>query len=229
MPQYCDTNNLENNWYNWILSSRTPELNKFRNSGILWTRPKLYVADTLGKNVSKKKFLDPNCEVFKHCILVDEPIYFESEKGQFDKSVLETAITPPFASDKLQKDGYILEIDEKQSWDNMTMEMFKICQGVSTKFSKIEEEQIELANEAFMQVLSKIRRNKLTYTPGRAPVFNLLTTTAFRILYSHMNKRKTQKNNIMKIIIDAKNGNLPQNQRSFKHNMQPNKLNHKPV
>ena len=77
------------------------------------------------------------------------------------------------------------------AWEEMAMMIHKICCGIATKFNpRSEDEYEEHVHDAFSQTIEKIRTGKLKFTHGRAPVFNLITTTVYRILYSKMNKRK---------------------------------------
>lgn len=80
------------------------------------------------------------------------------------------------------------------AWEETSERIFHICCGVATRFNpKTDEELQEHAHDAWFQVMEKIKSGKLRFTPGRAPVFNLVTTTVFRILYSKMNKQKKQR------------------------------------
>jgi len=75
------------------------------------------------------------------------------------------------------------------SWSRLSTGIYKICQGVAVKFNpRNDEEHAEYAHDALVLTLEKIRDGRLQFIPGKAPVFNLLTTTIFRHLYSRMNK-----------------------------------------
>jgi hypothetical protein len=87
-----------------------------------------------------------------------------------------------------------------------------------------EEEHLDFSNEALLQVTNKLKMRKLVYTPGRAPVFNLLTTTIHRCMFSIMNRRKTQKNGLYKLMEDMKAGALPDSYRSFRLQTRSNKV-----
>jgi len=83
-----------------------------------------------------------------------------------------------------------LQYDDEESWHRLSNFVYRICQGVAVKFNpKSDEEHAELTHETFTLTIEKIKNKKLIFTPGRAPVFNLLTTTIHRHLYSLMNKR----------------------------------------
>lgn len=118
---------------------------------------------------------------------------------------------------RLQSDGYIRETPTKPTWHAILEDVNRICQGIAMKFNlPSEEEQLDFADEALLQVTNKLQTKKLVYTPGRAPVFNLLTTTIYRCMFSIMNRRKTQRNGMFKLIDDMKAGSLPESQRSFR-------------
>jgi len=83
---------------------------------------------------------------------------------------------------------------DSESWEKLLDGIYKICYGVAIHFHPHDsEEHDELAHEAFILTVSKISDGRLKFTPGRAPVFNLLTTTVFRHLYSKMNKDSRRK------------------------------------
>lgn len=83
---------------------------------------------------------------------------------------------------------------DKGAWDKLLEGIYKICYGVAVHFHPHDEdEHNELAHEAFVLTVAKINDGRLKFTPGRAPVFNLLTTTVFRHLYSKMNKDSRRK------------------------------------
>lgn len=72
--------------------------------------------------------------------------------------------------------------------------IYQICVGVAKKFKPRSEDELnELTHEAFVLTVSKINDGRLKFTPGRAPVFNLLTTTIFRQLYSLKNRDSRRK------------------------------------
>ena len=82
-----------------------------------------------------------------------------------------------------------LKTEDPKSWEELQGYVYKICNGVAIHFNpKNEEEHMELCHETFVLTIDKIKRRKLVFEAGRAPVFNLLTTTIFRHLYSLKNK-----------------------------------------
>lgn len=87
----------------------------------------------------------------------------------------------------------------KKDYEELCIMIYKICDGVSKKFyPKDKEEHEELTNQAFYMVLDKINRGVLKYTPGKASVFNLLTTATYNLLYSYKTKQRNEVNRIKK-------------------------------
>ena len=98
--------------------------------------------------------------------------------------------------------------NSEDTWQLFNSKLYTICTGVTTHFHiKDPEIREEFTNTSFAALIEKIRNGKLNYTPGKAPVFNLLTTTIFRIGYSHMNRQKRQKENHQKYIQKLKQEN----------------------
>ena len=204
MPHYCDTKVLEKNWLNWLVASATPCLEKYRESGILLT--KVLAPKSPSKSESGRK-LDPfwgypHKPMRAHCFAIERPIFCNSYSGECDRprrfkgSRPIACDFPPLTSvldqdilDKMLSQGYLQERPTKASWDAILLDVRKICGGISLKFNlPSEDAHEELAAEAFVQVTHKIKHLKLIFTPGLAPVFNLLTTTIHRIMFSILNK-----------------------------------------
>ena len=91
-----------------------------------------------------------------------------------------------------------LKTENSQSWEKLQSDVYKICQGVAVRFNpKDEEELMELSHHTFVMTIDKIKSRKLVFEAGRAPVFNLLTTTIFRHLYSLKNKDNRRRKLLM--------------------------------
>jgi hypothetical protein len=245
MGQYCDSVALEKNWFKWILASEVPDLEAYREAGLLWTKVIGVVKDKSGMIVRKNgnTFPDAMSPHRLHCLAVADPIYFGSNNGIItnedgettSKRLLPNITDLTLLSDSLihQSDnifvqyddvipalignGYIKESPKEESWHLMLADINKMCQGIAVKFNMpSEEEIIDLANEALLAVTNKLTKKKLVYTPGLAPVFNLLTTTIYRCMYSIMNKRNSQKHNLSRLLEEVKSGSLHNSQRSFR-------------
>jgi hypothetical protein len=249
MPQYCDSQKLEQNWFHWLLSSKVPDLEKFRKLGLLWTKVIGVAAGDDGVPFRRhgKTLPNPSHPVRTHCIALAIPIYFNSYNGAIQttgtcfhgrephQQVLPTDDELNLLSESalhrlewplqqlttvipsLTARGYIKELPTTHVWHAMLEDINKICYGIAMRFKpRSDEEHQELTNEALIQVIHKLAAYKLVYVPGRAPVFNLLTTTIHRILYSIMNRRKHQREGMGRILAEAAAGTLPDTHRSLR-------------
>ena len=182
MAKYCDTQILERNWFEWLVSSNTPSIESLRSKGMLWTLIIGMLPDS--------KIPDPCYETRLHYIV----------PGNIKFCTTGDAVNWLMPSNcsivQIIAQGYYLEPPISQSWQAMLQDVAQMCKGIASKFNQQSaEETNNLASEAFVQVISKIARGKLRYTPGRAPVFNLLTTTIHRCIYSILSKDTRQKKN----------------------------------
>jgi len=249
MSQYCDSKVLEQNWFNWLLSSSVPELEPFRKAGVLWTKVVGTVRRDDGTEILRHgvPLADPSYPTRAHCIALGHPVYLNSYNGvpQSAGTVFIAGEPTPVTlfdlvselhllSDAwfhnlgnplsqhetlphIEVNGYIREVPEEVSWHAILGDIDKICQGIAMKFKQpSEEERLDLANEALLQVTNKLVNRKLVYTPGKAPVFNLLTTTIHRCMYSIMNRRTNRRQGQAKLLEDAQAGILPDSQRSLR-------------
>lgn len=97
------------------------------------------------------------------------------------------------------------------AWEQMSKMIYKVCEGVATHFNPpTPEDYIEHVHDAFFLTMDKIHRGRIRMIPGKAPVFNLLTTTIFRHLYSKMNKEKKRKQHLSKYIYKYVSENHPE-------------------
>jgi hypothetical protein len=81
-------------------------------------------------------------------------------------------------------------------YEKLCLLIYKIAEGVSRKFyPPNDEEHQELTNQAYLMAIDKINRGVLKFKPGKASVFNLVTTAVYNLLYSYKTseKRKTEK------------------------------------
>jgi hypothetical protein len=109
-----------------------------------------------------------------------------------------------------------LTTDDEYAWSKMSDMIYQMCGGIATHFNPATQEiHEEHTHDAFMLTIEKIRLGKLRFEPGRAPVFNLLTTTIFRHLYSKMNKEKRRKTHHAKYIEKFINEECPELAREF--------------
>lgn len=87
-----------------------------------------------------------------------------------------------------------LNTNNEQSWKSILEMVYKICFGATLKFSPKEEvEREELAHDAFVATMMKIKDKKLKYVAGRGKAFNLITTAIIRHIQSKKNREKAGK------------------------------------
>lgn len=177
MARYCDPKDLEDTWWAFILAEKTPSLESIRREGCLWTR------------------ISPGRA--EHCVASSKPHRFVSVDGIIDPQDLNRATRASFfpldtlVSRQLSAENFTLERSKDETWEKLSSMIYKICCGVSLNFHLHSDDlKDELVHEAFSHILTKIRRGKLIFTPGKAPPFNLLTTAIFRVMYSIKNKEK---------------------------------------
>lgn len=209
MPKYCDSKQLELSWGGWAWAEQSPELDCLRDARLLMT------ASTTATRRD-------------HVITTSTPIKFQS---QFDPvaritmyfrngkrlnihdltSRIETLESDSKISQQFLKDNYIMELPKSKNWESLLTMIYSICNGVSSKFERDPDEKTELAHEALNYLVEKkLKRGKLNYTPGKAPVFNLMTTAIIRVMYSLKNKSNKNRENITKLGINIINkANLP--------------------
>lgn len=182
MAKYCDTQVLERNWFEWLVSSNTPSIEHLRINKVLWTLIIGILPDS--------KIPDPCFATRLHYIISDNIIFCTTN------DIVTWVMPGNLSIEQLKEKGYYLEPTMTESWQAMLQDIAKMCNGVASKFNQQSiEETNNLASEALVQVISKIARGRLRYTPGRAPVFNLLTTTIHRCIYSILSKDTRQKKN----------------------------------
>lgn len=233
---YCDSKKLEACWFNWIVSNSTPELEFYRIEGILWTK---IIGTVVAKN--GKKLPDPSHQTRWHYLDVGGGVYCQTHKGRIvqkfratgrgTKGTQKVTRMPLEYSPIAQKytigmgvgktanppDGYFKEVPTRESWHKVLQDVALMCQGIAKKFAlPSEEHREELSQAAFLQVTKKLHDGKLVYMPGRAPVFNLLTTTIYRCMFSELNKASKQQRNTQKIVDGVATGAICSKNRSLR-------------
>lgn len=222
MAKYCDSVKLEENWFYWLLAIDSPDLDILRAGGVLWTKVLRHVE---GKN--GQKLADPSHPEREHCLALKNPIAFKTSAGKVlaasgwaadDKlwACANGIETDDTIVAQLRISGFFQEKPSHDAWHNMLIDINNMCLGIAIKFRQASEEETnDLANEALSLVAHKLIRRKLVYIPGKAPVFNLLTTTIYRCIYSILNKRKNQREGFQKLVDSMQRGRVPNN-RSFR-------------
>jgi hypothetical protein len=157
-------------------------MEQLRLKGLLWTF-------VIG-NIPNTKIQDPNYRTRLHFIIPGNIKFCTTD------DTVDWIMPANLNTEDAQRQGYYLEPPTSKSWQAMLQDIAKMCSGIASNFNQPSVEETEnLASDAFVQVISKISRGKLIYTPGRAPVFNLLTTTIHRCIYSILSKNTRQKKN----------------------------------
>lgn len=210
MAHYCDTDDLELRWLQWVLSDsvRALELDENRNTGTLFTKliePVIIDGKIILDKAGNPKY-DPNQPVKVHFISSTEK-YLVSVKGEVFDLQPDCEFLPNgmyskiMVEEKSIANGYYKEIRRKDAWDSFIVQIYKMCTGIATKFHRQNlDDRNDLSHEALNQVISKLVRGRLKYIPGKAPVFSLLTTTIHRVMFSIMSKNtkiKSQINNLL--------------------------------
>ena len=222
MTKYCDSKKLERNWFEWIVASSVPILEPYRSDGLLWTK---IVGHVNGDDQIHDAELDPTHPRRLHCIALERRVRLRSENGMtrwFRKQPFRTSLReqmirfglPTEDNEDLIRRGYYRERPTVSSWQDVLEDIGLMCQGIAMNFNQDSEgARHDLAQEALLQVISKLRRGKLVYIPGKAPVFNLLTTTIHRCMYSILSRDTRQRQNLRSLLDKAANGYLPEHQR----------------
>lgn len=203
---YCDSKELERNWFLWLVAGSTPTLEPYREAGVLWTwMPRTIVS----QNADLR---DPQCVEKKYIIALDYFYTFARNTTSLDSRVLQCTpnnivfskgmlaypqpvkhVLDQQTQDLLIREDFFKEEPIRVTSEKVTNDIMKICQGVAVRFHpKSEDEKNDLAQGAVVQVLQKIRNNKLVFIPGKAPVFSLVTTTVYRCMCSIMNKNNKE-------------------------------------
>jgi hypothetical protein len=203
---YCDSAQLEKAWFNWIIANSVPILEPYRISNCLLTKITGLVYTENGKEL-----LNPFHPVREHIICIGKGNTSSQHRNiGFDVFPIET-------KRELLSDGWIEEVPRKISNDLMLADIINMCNGISKVWNGIKEDLREdLSQDALAQVIKKINDGKLVYKPGKAPVFNLLTTTIRRCMLSYLNKINKQTQHRNKLIEDVASGVVNHPNRSVK-------------
>lgn len=235
MGKYCDSEKLERNWFHWLLSSSVPSLELYRELGLLWTKVVGRVDGQVSSLLDPMYPTRVHCVALatpvylnsykgipqsNGTVFTDEGPHNLPLPSKDNLDLLSDSWLPKLGNLFTQRDmvipnlenkGYVRELPTDTTWHAMLRDINNMCLGIAMRFKQpSEEEQLELANEALVQVTNKLASYKLVYIPGKAPVFNLLTTTIYRCMYSIMNRRKTQRQKHQKFVSDVQVGVVPQ-------------------
>ena len=80
---------------------------------------------------------------------------------------------------------------------------------MTSKFNLDQSIKCDAQAEAMVHVIRKLREDKLKFCPGKAPAFNLLTTTIYRLICSYLSKISRQNERDKQLVQDAYRGAVP--------------------
>jgi hypothetical protein len=113
----------------------------------------------------------------------------------------------------MKRINFINEGDSR-NWKKMTEMLYDICLGIAKKFRPVDSDEYHnLANEAMIKLMDKIKKGKLNFIPtsqGGSPIFNLVTTTVHNILCSYKNYHKNHKIRHSKYVIKTVQEKAPE-------------------
>lgn len=218
--QYCDSKKLEDQWFLWLSATITPRLDPYRQAGTLWTRLE---RDIIPQSDIKRKYPSPLASYRTYYIVSDKIYQFECHNGVLPDKVLTNGQLVDYPNPsllnyhKLTVENCYKEVLPGSPWEYICNDILNICKGVSLKFgNKSDEEREDMAVTAFMQIINKIKREKLIYIPGKAPVFSLLTTAIYRCMYSIVNKEDKVIKKRTILAEGISNGLIKSNMRSLR-------------
>lgn len=186
MARYCDSQKLERSWFEWLVAANTPSIEPLRVKNVLWTL-------VIGR-ISEGKIPDPCHQTRLHYIIPGAISFCTTN------DIVDWVAPGKLGQDEIEQQGYYREAPIAIHWQAMLKDISAMCNGIASKFNQPSIDATEnLASEAFLQVASKLSRGKLKYTPGKAPVFNLLTTTIHRCIYSVLSKESRQRRNTISL------------------------------
>lgn len=186
MARYCDSKQLERYWFEWAMASNVPALEQLRQVGAVYSRVKPTQIVTHETQTCKNPWLP----LREHVLILSEPTHVTSEDGEvnLDLNTLEIRVANTQTHKRLLEDNFYLEPTEPMAWERLFLEVRKMCEGISRKFSGDPDIRMEIEQEALVMVVDKMKMKKIKYLPGKAPVFNFLTTAIHRCIYNHLRK-----------------------------------------
>jgi len=214
MTNYCDSDQLEKIWFNWVMTATVPVLEPYRHLNVVYSRVCPSQIITHGPQAINNPWLD----VKEHVIVTEVPRFVTSVLGVVNLDLNTISVIGPSTQmhEILEQNGFSCELSEKSSWFRLCFELQKMCNGISMKFSRDEETRNEISQESFMLIIDKIKKMKIRFTPGRAPVFNYLTTAIHRCIFNYLRKENRFKKYSSELGDNMISGNLDNSFRSFK-------------
>lgn len=193
-----------------------PSLEPFRTLGVLYSRVCPSQIVTHGPMTHNNPWLPVKEHYLPFSTI--RPISVTSVGGvvNVDFNTFEIYGTDNVTHQRLLNDGFILENKSSASWSVLCLEVQKLCEGISRKFFTDDDARKEVEHEAFAMVIAKIKLLKLKFMPGKAPVFNFLTTAIYRCIYNYLRKVNRYKKQMVDLQNRLANGDLDTSMRSYK-------------
>lgn len=214
MARYCDSKELERFWFEWAMASSTPVFEPLRQVGAIYSRVKPDQIVTQKTQTCKNPWLP----LKEHFLVLYDLVHVTSEAGDvnFDLETIQVRVADRVTHQKLLEDGYYLEPTERFAWERLFLEVKKMCEGISRKFSVEPDTRMEIEQEALVMVVEKMYLKKIRYEPGLAPVFNFLTTAIHRCIYNHLRKSSRYSRQMHELQERMNSGGLDISLRSYK-------------
>ena len=214
MARYCDSKELERFWFEWAMASSTPNFEPLRQVGAIYSRVKPDQIVTQKTQTCKNPWLP----LKEHFLVLFDPVHVTSEAGDvnFDLERIQVRVADRVTHQRLLDDGYYLEPTESYAWERLFLEVKKMCEGISRKFSVEPDSRMEIEQEGLVMIIDKIRNKKIRYEPGLAPVFNFLTTAIHRCIYNHLRKSTRYSKQMHELRERMDKGHLDVSMRSYK-------------
>lgn len=189
---YCDSEALEIAWYDFVLAFRFPQLERYRLRGLIWSRP---VSNEVRSAKKCGAVLFDQYSPVVEYVVYNGRTYFRYTSDTINKLINAHDVDSLVPIDKLPKKyaDFRQEKPQKKTWDYVSVEISNTCAGISKKFMKVDDPTYDdIWHSSTLAILTKIKNMKLKFTPGRAPVFSLITMAIHREIFTVLNASKRQ-------------------------------------
>lgn len=189
---YCDSEALEIAWYDFVIAYRVPQLEPFRLQGLIWSKP---VSKEIRSEKKSGAVLFDQYSPELEYIVYNGRTYSRYTSATINKLInaCESGSIVPVAELPNKYADFRVEKPQKKSWDYVSVEVSNTCAGISKKFVKVDDPTYDdIWHTSTLAILTKIKNMKLKFTPGRAPVFSLITMAIHREIFTVLNAVKRQ-------------------------------------
>ena len=191
---YCDSEKLEATWYDYAIALQYPQLESYRKSGLIWSRPKTDVR-SVQKNgtIIHDPYVNDGIDYIVYdgktfrsfsCITIDKLINFCNSGKSI--AISELPNNTKYA-------GFRRKVPLNHSWTELANQVYSICSGIAKKFANINDPKYDdIVSTTNLAIITKLKNKKLKFTPGLAPVFSLMTMAIHRETFTIFNSDKRQ-------------------------------------